>query len=275
MAPLAHAAATVIKLHGDYNDIGTRNTPTELSAYPPEWSRLLAQVFDEYGLVLSGWSADWDEALVATLESTPGRRYPPYWDARSNKKPTAQRLMKQRLGTSVPAASADDLFSELVADVDALERLASPPLTTAMAVARLKRYLPDPVRRIDLDDLVMGSVDDVVRYVGTQPQAVPQGGMQFEELEKIYEGSFRSMDQLAELLITGVWHDRDGDHDHLCVDVLHRLVEAGSRSETSFNDALAMARRIPALVALAVMGMTATRRDRDGLLIRLSTEVEG
>lgn len=68
MAPLAHSPATVIKLHGDYKDLGSRNTPGELGEYPTEWTRLLDQVFDEYGLLISGWSADWDNALVAALE---------------------------------------------------------------------------------------------------------------------------------------------------------------------------------------------------------------
>ena len=169
MAPLAHASATVIKLHGDYKDLGARNTPDELSEYPSEWTRLLAQVFDEYGLVVSGWSAEWDEALVASLEDTPNRRYPLYWDSRSSKGENAQRLLHARAGRSIPAASADDLFGELLESLEALERLASSPLTTAMAVARLKRYLPDPVRRIDLHDLIMASTDEVVRSSATSP----------------------------------------------------------------------------------------------------------
>ena len=110
MAPLAHAPATIIKLHGDYKDLGSRNTPSELSAYPDEWSRLLAQTFDEYGLVISGWSAGWDTALVAALEAAPSRRYPLYWDERSSRGTDAQRLLAVRAGQVVPASSADELF---------------------------------------------------------------------------------------------------------------------------------------------------------------------
>jgi NAD-dependent SIR2 family protein deacetylase len=60
MKPLVHAPATVIKLHGDYLDLGSRNTPSELEHYPEEWKTIIARVLDEYGLVISGWSADWD-----------------------------------------------------------------------------------------------------------------------------------------------------------------------------------------------------------------------
>jgi len=275
MAPLAHSPATLIKLHGDYKDLGSRNTPDELGDYPEEWKRLLAQVFDEYGLLVSGWSADWDEALVAALESAPNRRYPLFWDARSCKGENATRLLSARAGIAVPAASADDLFSDLVGSLDALDKLASPPLSTAMAVARLKRYLPDPVRRIDLHDLVMDATDEVVAAVAAQPVTIA-GQVTYELLEGIYDGHFRSMEQLAQLLATGVWHDADGVHDRLWVDVLQRLVDAGTAPLASGNDALEMARRFPAFIALAIVGVTSIRRGRDDdLLIRLATDAEG
>lgn len=174
MAPLAHAPATVIKLHGDYKDLGSRNTPDELGYYPEEWKHLLAQLLDEYGLVVSGWSAEWDEALVDALESAPNRRYPLYWDARSSKGENARRLLTARAGIAIPASSADDLFNELIGSLDALDKLASSPLSTAMAVARLKRYLPDPVRRIDLHDLVMRATDEVVASIASRPANPPQ-----------------------------------------------------------------------------------------------------
>ena len=169
MTPLQHAQVTVIKLHGDYADLQMRNTIDELSTYPAELDSLLDRVLDEYGLIISGWSADWDTALVAALERLKSRRYPLYWDSRSSKGETARRLLAQHSGVVTPASSADELFTGLVDRIDALDRLAEPPLTTAVAVARLKRYLPDPVRRIDLDDLVTGAVSAVVGKAAAYP----------------------------------------------------------------------------------------------------------
>lgn len=274
MAPLAHSAATVIKLHGDYKDLGSRNTPEELGDYPDEWKRLLAQVFDEYGLLISGWSADWDEALVSALEGAPNRRYPLFWDARSSKGENAQRLLAARAGITVPAASADDLFAELAGSLDALDKLASPPLSTAMAVARLKRYLPDPVRRIDLHDLVMAATDEVCAAIATQRNTA-QENLSYEYLQGLYEGPFLSMNQLAHLLITGIWHDVEGVHDRLWVDVLQKLLDSGTEPLSGRNDGLERVQRVPAFIALAVSGITAIGRDRDDLLIRLATETEG
>ncbi len=276
MAPLAHSNATVIKLHGDYRDLGTRNTPAELSVYPAEWTGLLEQVFDEYGLIVSGWSADWDVALVGALEQSTSRRYPLYWDQRSSRGEAAKRLLAGRGGIVLPASSADDLFGELVESLEALDRLSAPPLTTAMAVARLKRYLPDPVRRIDLHDLVMGVVDGVVDSIAAQPVSSVDGSeVTWQVVDDAIDAHVRSMDQLAPLLIEGVWHDSDGVHDRLWVDVVQRLVDAGATFPPQFNQALRAVRLIPALVAVAVISITATRRNREGLLITITTEVEG
>ncbi|AKK08801.1 SIR2 family protein [Corynebacterium testudinoris] len=272
MAPLAHSQATVIKLHGDYLDLGSRNTPEELEDYPEEWTRLLDQVFDEYGLVISGWSADWDTALVSCLEKAPNRRYPLYWDNRSNRGDNARRLLEARSGTIIPANDANSLFGELYENVQALERLAHPPLSTAMAVARLKRYLPDPVHRIDLYDLVMQATDDVIQKIEDQPTS---GDVSFELLQKVYEDHFRAMDQLAALLITGIWHDDQGEHDQLWIDVLQRLVTAGTTSLERYQEVLAGSRLVPAFIALAAVGVTTGLRGRDGLFIRAATEVEG
>ena len=46
---------------------GLRNTQAELDSYPAEFNRLLDQVFDEFGLVVCGWSAAWDGALRKAL----------------------------------------------------------------------------------------------------------------------------------------------------------------------------------------------------------------
>ena len=275
MAPLVHSPATIIKLHGDYKDLGSRNTPGELDTYPAEWVSLLRQVFDEYGLIISGWSADWDTALVSSLEGSSSRRYPLYWDERSSKGDNARRLLASRAGTIVDASSADELFSELAANIDALNRLSAPPLTTALALARLKRYLPDPVRRIDLHDLVMAQVDVVTERIAAMP-VNSVGPLQWEELQDTYEHYFSSMEQLAPLLEVGVWHDPEGAHDQLWIDVLQRLVDAGTATPSQgWSEALYPARLFPAFIALAVCGMIGIRRDRENLLIRLATEVEG
>jgi hypothetical protein len=275
MKPLAHAPATVIKVHGDYLDLGSRNAPTELDQYPDEWVTLLARIFDEYGLIVSGWSAEWDTALVRLIESTPNRRYPLYWDARSGKGVNAQKLLAVRSGQIIPAAGADEMFSELSSALEALDRLTEPPLTTAMAVARLKRSLPDPVRRIDLHDLVMEATDKVIEGVKDQPLSID--GFNAAALQEVLAAHREWTRQLRTLLVTGVWHDPNGDHDRLWMDVLERLLDAGttSRMGVHIQQVLEHARLYSALLVHVAVGVAATRRGREALLIHLATEVMG
>ena len=79
--PLAHNQCTIIKVHGDYLDTRIRNSDAELTAYEPELDALLDRVFDEYGLIVCGWSGEYDAGLRAVIERCKSRRYTTYWCA--------------------------------------------------------------------------------------------------------------------------------------------------------------------------------------------------
>ncbi len=271
MTPLQHAPVTVIKLHGDYADLQMRNTIDELSTYPAEVDALLDRVLDEYGLIISGWSADWDIALVAALERLKSRRYPLYWDSRSSRGEAATRLLAQHSGVVTPAASADDLFTGLVDRLSALARLAEPPLTTAVAVARLKRYLPDPVRRIDLDDLVSNAVSTAVGKAAAYPTHL--ANLDGQALDDRYAAMLSDIMPVLHLLVEGVYHDQDRANTGLWVKSIHRLMLARTLIVgQSFQDALDTARHYPALLALRSAGIASLVAGRDDVLFRLLTE---
>lgn len=270
LTPLPHARATVVKLHGDYADLQTRNTVEELSEYPAEWKSLLARVFDEYGLLISGRSADWDGALVRALEEVPSRRYPMYWDSRSSNGGAARKLLAQHRGHVVEAASADDLFGGLLSSVEALDRLAEPPITTATAVARLKRYLPDPVRRIDLHDLVMNRIEDVAGRAARQP--VDMASLDPRVMQDVLADRLADVTPVLHLLATGVAHDRHREQADLWVAVVQRLMQARSSFTGTFQQSLDQARHYPALLALRAAGVVALHTGQDDVLLRLLTE---
>ena len=69
--PLAHSRCYILKLHGDYKDARILNTDAELSAYPDEYDTLLDRVFDEYGVIVCGWSGEWDHALRGAFLRAP------------------------------------------------------------------------------------------------------------------------------------------------------------------------------------------------------------
>jgi NAD-dependent SIR2 family protein deacetylase len=260
--PLAHATATVIKLHGDWADLEFRNTVDELNQYPGEWVELLGRIFNEYGLVIAGWSAEWDRALVRALESTP-RRYPLYWDSRSAKKAQAVNLIAQHAGHVIESASADQLFTDLAASIDALQRLAEPPLTTAMAIARLKRALPDPLRRIELHDLVHEKTREAIDRIALTRSNTPD----VSELDGLLDELLAATTPILSLLIEAIHYD-DGTHTHLWCEVIQWLLDARQFKQYTAVDRL---QHYPALLALRTMGITAIRHGRDGVLIESLT----
>ncbi|MEH0580051.1 SIR2 family protein [Streptomyces sp. B21-108] len=146
-APLQHRAVTVIKVHGDYLDYESLNTDEELGTYPADQAAFLERVFDEYGLIICGWSADWDKALVEAITGLRSRRYPMFWSQYGTTGANAQDLAARHGAAVITGATADEFFPDLVRRLDALDKLAEVPPTREMAVAQLKRSLADPVRR--------------------------------------------------------------------------------------------------------------------------------
>jgi hypothetical protein len=64
--PYVHSRCLVVKLHGDYRDTRIKNTVEELANYAQELDEFLDRVFDEFGLLVCGWSSAWDTALRTT-----------------------------------------------------------------------------------------------------------------------------------------------------------------------------------------------------------------
>lgn len=114
MTPLVHARATVIKLHGDWAMLGMRNTPEELREYPAAMRGLVDRVLDEYGLVVIGWSGEYDVALANAISACPSRRYPTYWATfQGALTETAKRLVAQRPTAVIDTVGADEFLVDL------------------------------------------------------------------------------------------------------------------------------------------------------------------
>jgi SIR2-like domain len=162
--PLAHARCTLIKVHGDYRDTRLRNTSTELAEYTSELNGILDRVFDEYGLIVCGWSATWDRALCNAILRCPNRRFTFFWGVKGTISPEAETIIQFRRAPKIEIESADRFFSTLEQKIDALESFDKPhPLSIPIAVATLKRFLSEDRFRIDLRDLVNGEVERQVQ----------------------------------------------------------------------------------------------------------------
>jgi len=155
--PLAHMKCCVVKVHGDYLDTRIRNTPTELSEYDSRMNAFLGRVFDEFGLVTCGWSAEWDTALRANIERAPSRRYSMFWASRGEPGQAAKDLIALRAGVVLSIHDADNFFEDLNTKIESIEEFSRPhPLSKDIAVVSAKRYLSDPLHRIRFSDLIDG-----------------------------------------------------------------------------------------------------------------------
>ncbi|MDR7159866.1 SIR2 family protein [Arthrobacter sp. BE255] len=160
LPPLHTLGALVVHLHGDYlNPTAMRNTQQELSGYELHVDQFLDRITFDYGLVLVGWSATYDPALVRALSRSPRRIYTPYWVEPRDLSELAQGL-RSALGAVKVSSTADAALGNLADAVDSLkERAARHPLAVAAAVGTAKRYLSGRATAIGLHDLIKQELD--------------------------------------------------------------------------------------------------------------------
>lgn len=205
--PLVHTQCCVIKVHGDYLDTRIKNTPTELEAYDPKMDGLLDQVFDQFGLVTCGWSADWDVALRKAIERAPSRRFTTYWASKGSPSEIANRLIQHRAGQLITIKDADSFFQILQEKVDALERFSEPhPLSTKTAVATVKKYLAEDKYRIRLYDLINDEASRVIDRLNSNGLLDTNGDVSSAAItEKVrkYESTCKQL--IAMAFTSGQW----------------------------------------------------------------------
>jgi len=212
--PIIHSACTLVKLHGDYLDARIRNTEPELARYEAETEGLLGRVFGEFGLVICGWSAEWDAALRSALERRQSRRYTVYWATPSRLEDHARRLANLQEAVEIRIAGADKFFAELGEKLASLKELDEPhPLTTQAAVATLKRYLPEERHRIRRYDLVVQETNRVAAQLNRDEYPVDSSIFPFDE--EAFKGRVMRYEALTRTLralvaTAGQW-GRDGD----------------------------------------------------------------
>jgi hypothetical protein len=177
-APLIHQRCIVLKVHGDYLDDRIKNTVDELSSYDPALDGYLDRIFDEFGLIVCGWSGEWDPALRGAIERCPSRRYTTFWTLRGEPTARVKKLLTLRGAVAVQVKSADEFFEALEDKVTSIEELNAPSaLSIGAAVASVKRYAGDPVHRIRLHDLLLREAD----AVNTRTLMEPVNGVQVND----------------------------------------------------------------------------------------------
>ena len=175
--PLAHIQNCVFKIHGDYLDSEIRNTPDELGSYPEPYDALLDRIFDEYGIVVCGWSSESDDALAAAMLRSTSRRFTTFWTKKDDLNQRATKIAAQRDATIIDIATADVFFQESNEKVNILQEYGQDSeLSTASAVSVLKTVLQDPAQQIRHTDLVrdvVGKLTSVLSQIPIGPPDAP------------------------------------------------------------------------------------------------------
>ncbi len=269
--PYAHSKCLVIKVHGDYVDTRLRNTEDELSTYPPELRNYLLHILDEHGLLVCGWSADYDNALIDTIKSSPNRRFGMYWMHTSPLSEKARDVVEARRGTLVPIASADQAFEELLQKTETLRELSQPrPIDIATVVASAKRFIPRPEHRIQLHDLVCDEITTALQ--GLEAKEF-QAQAAYNEYNQAFVNEYRSRvskfeaasTRICALAATLSFYGDSEQVDHV-VRTINRLAHPEKKEYHSFWTEL---RYYPAFLALYVSGTAAIAAGRIGDAARI------
>lgn len=265
--PLTHSRCYVLKLHGDYKDARILNTDHELSAYPHQYNSMLDRIFDEHGLILCGWSADWDPALREALLRTPNRRYPVFWATRSALSSSAKELAEHRAARTISIASADEFFGTLQQRIVTLEQSRRQnPLSIELLVSSAKRYLARPEFRIQLDELLAQETERLIAQLDGADfsPAAPIDTDTIRLKVRRYESLTEPLARMAGVL--GRWGT--GSDLDIALDVLRGLhYQAGK--VTSGTVAWLNMRSYPAVLVFTAYGIGLTRAGRWDALHKL------
>ncbi|MFC5849356.1 SIR2 family protein [Deinococcus petrolearius] len=253
--PLVHGGVFVLKLHGDYVKDDVRNSVDDLETYPERLRAYLERVLDEFGLIVCGWSGEWDRALRHSLLQTPNRRYPLVWSAYSEPSAAARELIEARRGRLVARLDADVFFEQLEGRVLALQELRwAPPSDAHVLAAEVKRFMAHPVRDgARLTDLIERVCDDLNTAI--RKEAGPPGQSDIKLGLDWVLGVSRP---LLHVLGAVLKYDRSGEWTATLKEALTRIDWDVHGLGVPMTDTEQQLRRLPVLlVGLATAGLSA------------------
>ncbi|KTT49723.1 hypothetical protein SB11R_10350 [Pseudomonas oryzihabitans] len=257
--PITHSQCFILKIHGDYKDARILNTDVELGGYPDELNTLLDRIIDEFGLIVAGWSGEWDHALRAAFLRAPSRRYPTYWLARGRLSERGQELVTQRRALVVSGADADTFFDTLKLKLDTIQQSRLPsPTSVELMIAMAKRFMDQPAHRIQLDDLVTTKIRQTVSdFAPLFAGGAKVRAQEFGDWVPEYEAIVEPVARLASVL--GRW-GKD-DELSLILDGIKGLYAEAHREQSGYVHWLALKHYPAALVVLGyALGLTCASR---------------
>ena len=260
--PYVHSHCTLIKLNGDYRDTRIKNTPEELAKYSPELNKFLDRIFDEFGLVICGWSGSWDTALREAIMRCPTRRFTTFFLAKDELSDEAQKIKDHRKAEIITIKDAEDTFTDLLDKIQSLQDLEyNHPISRPVAVATLKRYLTKPEHRIRLHDLFHAETEKVYRELVSMSGEFEKDRRSFDKnvLQQRLRRFENLLDPLIGMFAALSYYDRSSENAYLLTECIERLLQLPMQGNFSLQF-------YPALLLAYAGGICALERKNFGNL---------
>jgi hypothetical protein len=223
---------------------------------------LLDRIFDEYGLIVSGWSGEWDSALRAAFLRAPNRRYATYWTCRGSLSEAAREITDHRKARVLTVKDADNFFAELLQSIETLDQTRRQnPIGVELLVNTAKRYIAKPEHRNQLDDLVTQAAERMLAALDI-PDLAPEGVVDQKSFVRRLHTYEAATEPLARSVgAFGRWGD--GSETALVVNLIQVLNAHAERVGSGIISLLAL-RSYPAVLIFTAygLGLTVARRWR-------------
>ena len=263
--PIVHSDFTLIKINGDYLDSRFLNTQDELSTYNIKLHEYLLRIVNEFGILSCGWSARWDTGFINILRQCQNYRYYSYWTYYDKCEKELSEIAKIRKGETVCIISADNFFKEISDNIESLETFNdNHPLTSDIAVARLKKYIVKDESKILLHDLIFKQQEDV--FSKLREKADMNLYPNSENLLGYLSSSEKCIEPLIPLIINGVLWSKP-EHNYLFSTILSKISEPPPKSNNNAFQVTSQFYYFPALFILYTIGITAVKCKNFKLLL--------
>ncbi len=227
---IVYTKCTIIKVNGDYLDPRIRNTYSELEKYDDATNKLLDQILDDFGLIVCGWSAEWDIALQRAFERCKNYRFSTYWTDIREPGEKAKRLIAHRKANFLSIIDADSFFQGIADRVEAIESFKKPhPISKQIAVARVKKYLVSDAFRIELHDLLFSETEQLFENLSKQ-YAQNDNIRSYKELEERLHILENLTESVLSMMITGCYWGSE-IHKALWIKCIERIANISSEIE--------------------------------------------
>ncbi|MBA7519299.1 hypothetical protein ES705_11377 [subsurface metagenome] len=225
--PFVHSKCTLIKLNGDYMDTRIKNTPKELEFYSNKLNSCLDRIFDEFGLIICGWSGEWDVALRKSILRCKNRRFSTYWLAKGDITGEAKSIIQHRQAETIHIENANKFFTELSEKIESLREFEKPhPLSCPLATITVKRYLSEEEKyHIRLFDLVNNETERVYKILASERFKTGTDNLDKEFFSKRMHEYEEVTKILASLLIPIAYFDEKEKNSYLLTKTIERIAK--------------------------------------------------